>query len=256
MKSFICTLTAILVLAACAQGNAMESGVVRWAELEAKKQGDIEKRAILNGNNGRDFDHLEVFAETLAGKARSVARHKNVEELLIVKEGELEISVGNNSKVMGPGSVAVIFPGERRAVKNTAKTPASFYVFQYRAKLPVDVARGKKAGGSFMVDWDDVEYIKSAIGGRRNIFHRPTAMFNNFEMHVSTLNEGLTNHAVHTHAAEEFVLMLKGDVVMRIGEADVAATKGDVVFLESMIPHALNNAGTGETAYFAFQFWE
>lgn len=256
MKSFICKLTVILAMAAGVEASALRSGVVRWADLKSEKQGKIEKRAILDGNNGRDFEHLEVFAETLAGKAKSVARHKNIEELLIVKEGELEISVANNSKVMGPGSIAVIFPGERRAVKNTAKTPATFYVFQYRAKLPVDIARGGKAGGSFMVDWDDVEYVESAIGGRRDIFHRPTAMFNNFEMHVSTLNQGLTNHAVHTHAAEEFVLMMKGDVVMRIGGEDIAASKGDVVFLESMIPHALNNAGTGETVYFAFQFWE
>jgi (S)-ureidoglycine aminohydrolase len=74
-------------------------------------------------------------------------------------------------------------------------------------------------------------------------------------MHVSTVRAGLTNHAAHTHPAEEFVLMMKGDVEMQIGESHPGASTGDVIFLESMIPHALNNTGTGTTEYFAFQ-WE
>ena len=43
-------------------------------------------------------------------------------------------------------------------------------------------------------------------------------MFKRFEMHASTLNEGLTNHATHTHRAEEFVVMLRGECEL-IGDA-------------------------------------
>jgi quercetin dioxygenase-like cupin family protein len=75
-------------------------------------------------------------------------------------------------------------------------------------------------------------------------------------MHVSTLNEGLTNHTAHTHGAEEFVVMIKGEVVMLIGEENYSCSIGDVIFLSSMIPHSLNNTGMGETMYFAFQFWQ
>jgi (S)-ureidoglycine aminohydrolase len=107
-----------------------------------------------------------------------------------------------------------------------------------------------------MLDWNEVEYKKSQIGGRRDFFHRPTAMLNNFEMHVSTLNEGLTNHPAHTHGAEEFVVMINGDVVMLIGAENYECSTGDVIFLSSMTPHSLNNSGTGETIYFAFQFWQ
>lgn len=248
-------LTGLFFLLLFVRAFAMESGIARWNELKTEARGNTQVRQIMSGT-GRDFEHLILHAETLPGKGRSNALNKDMEELLIVKEGELQISVAKKTKVMGPGSVAVVFPGEKRSVVNTGSQPGTFYVMRYRAKKPLDLERGHNAGGSFMVDWDEVEYIKSDIGGRRNFFHRPTAMFSNFEMHVSTLNEGLTNHAVHTHTAEEFVLMLKGEVVMRIGEDDVGATPGDVVFLESMIPHALNNTGSGETTYFAFQFWE
>ena len=52
------------------------------------------------------------------------------------------------------------------------------------------------------------------------------------------------------------VVMIKGDVVMLIGEENYECSTGDVVFLSSMVPHSLNNTGEGETMYFAFQFWQ
>lgn len=118
----------------------------------------------------------------------------------------------------------------------------------------MDIERGQNAGGSFMVDWNDVVMEETATGGRRQNFDRATAMFERFEMHVSTLKENLTNHAAHTHQAEEFVLIIKSEVEMLVGESDHKASTGDLIFLASMIPHALNNIGTGQTEYFAFQW--
>ncbi len=256
MSQVIRKLVGAVLLFAWGQAAALESGVVTWKNLVPEKHGNVEIRSIMEGQ-GQDFAYLRVTAETLPGREVFEKYYEDMEELLIIKEGELDITVGDASKVMGPGSIAVIHPGDKRRVKNTQDTPATFYAFRYRARLPVNVARGREAGGSFMVDWDDVEYVPSDIGGRRNILpRRATAMFSNFQMHVSTLNEGLLNHAIHTHSTEEFVLMLKGDVTMPIGGEDVAVSEGDVVFLESMIPHALRNTGKGAATYFAFQFWE
>jgi (S)-ureidoglycine aminohydrolase len=115
------------------------------------------------------------------------------------------------------------------------------------------VQRGLTAGGSFIADWNDVAVKPSATGLRRDIFDRPTAMFARFEMHVSTLNEGLTNHAVHTHRAEEFVVMMKGGAEMVIDDPGHRVSAGDVVFLASNIPHSLKNTGAAASEYVAFQ---
>jgi (S)-ureidoglycine aminohydrolase len=143
--------------------------------------------------------------------------------------------------------------GDEHGWENAGDTPVTYYVFRYRSKA-LNVKRGRIAGDSFMVDWDDIEFKKSDIGGRRQNFDRATSMYERFEMHVSTLNEGLTNHQVHKHRAEEFVLILRGEVEMPVGDSTFKASRGDLIFLASQMPHALNNTGNGQTEYFAFQW--
>ena len=239
-----------------AQVDTLLSALSKWENAKGAVDGNIEIKEMLAGK-ALDLKELTVHAETIAPSVIShKENHSEYEELLIVKEGQLKITIKEVTKLLGPGSVALIFPNDNHSVVNESDNPATYYVFRYKARIVPDFKRGEQAGGSFMIDWNDLEYNESAIGGRRDYFHRPTAMLNNFEMHVSTLNEGLTNHQAHTHKAEEFVLMIKGDVVMLVGEENYACSTGDIVFVSSMIPHALNNTGQGETMYFAFQLWQ
>ena len=117
----------------------------------------------------------------------------------------------------------------------------------------MDIERGRKAGGSFVVDWNDVPVEKTLTGFRRQPFDRPTAMYRRFEVHVSTLNAGLTNHAPHTHRAEEFILMRSGDLRMFIATPRHDATAGDLVFLASNVLHGGENLAAVPTEYFAMQ---
>jgi (S)-ureidoglycine aminohydrolase len=80
-------------------------------------------------------------------------------------------------------------------------------------------------------------------------------MSKRFEMHVTTLNEGLKSHDPHTHRAEEIVLMINGNSEMQIGENFYKGSVGDLFFLGSNIPHAIRNVGAGSCMYFAIQ-WE
>jgi len=234
--------------AATAQVGSVASGVYPWHE-------EATAKPILAGTT-TPLAHLQIEAATLApGEASHTGpAHSDLEELVIVKEGTLTVTLAGQRQALGPGSVAVILPRNGHGFENAGTAPAAYYVFQYRSTAPWKGARGQHAGGSFLVDWNDVAMQETATGGRRQHFDRPTAMFERFEMHVSTLNEGLTNHAAHTHRAEEFVLIIKGEVEMLIGDAYQKASPGDLIFLESMIPHTLNNIGRGPTEYFAFQW--
>jgi (S)-ureidoglycine aminohydrolase len=79
-------------------------------------------------------------------------------------------------------------------------------------------------------------------------------MSRRFEMHVTTLNEGIKSHEPHTHRAEEIVLVLENKTEMQIGEKFFKGGEGDVYFLGSNVPHAIRNDGKGTCTYFAFQF--
>ena len=156
--------------------------------------------------------------------------------------------------MLGPGSIALFIPGDEHEFFNSGTTRATYYVLKYKSKAPVDMERAKKAGGSFMVDWNNAAFKAHDRGGIRNFFERPTAMLKRFEMHVTTLNAGIKSHEPHTHGAEEIVLLVNGNTEMQIAKSFQKANEGDLIYLSSNILHAIQNVGTKPTTYFAFQW--
>lgn len=226
-----------------------------WPALTSRATPIASQKLTVASTTDLEYLKIDAIAVVAGTAVLEKATEQDLEHLLIVKEGLLETTIESQKDTIGPGSIALILPGDQYSIRNPGETILTYYSFKYRSKKPADLERGKEAGGSFVVNWNDLKMQESEIGGRRQYFEQPTAMFERFEMHVSTLNEGSTSHKPHTHRAEEFVLLIKSEVEMLIGESQYQAATGDVLFIESMIPHALSNIGKGQTTYFAFQ-WE
>lgn len=236
-----------------AQHN-LPSRVHAWSELEQKNSSERITRPILEGSTTH-LEYLEIHATTIAPNTSPHPAHQHLdEELLIVKEGTLEVTVGDQKKILGPKSIVLIQPNAVHGFRNAGDEPATYYVMRYRAKTGPDQARGEAEGGSILVDFEDITYNTHDRGGRRNYFDRPTAMCVDFEMHMTNLNEGTDSHAPHTHVVEEIILVTQGEVEMHIDGQWYPAKPGDLVFLDSMVPHAAKNVGKGQCQYFAFQW--
>lgn len=250
------SLALLVPLIAATQLAPLKAGVYHWRDTAPRMRAGITERVMFSGST-TDLARIDVRAVTLAPKSATdtaiVVGENDAEVLLIVKEGQLGVTLDGKRTLVSSSSVAVALPGDQIRVVNDGAKPATYYLFTYVSKAPPDVARGKIAGGSFVVDWNSVEAKRNAAGMRRDIFDRPTSMFRRFEIHVSTVNEGITNHATHTHRAEEFVLMREGSNEMIIDTPGHALAVGDVAFLASNVPHSLKNTGTGPTEYFAIQ---
>ena len=83
---------------------------------------------------------------------------------------------------------------------------------------------------------------------------KPTALLNEFEMHVTTLNEGEKSHDPHTHVAEEIILVRFGKVEELIDGQAYQVGSGFLIFLRSNVPHGIRNIGSGPCEYYAFQW--
>lgn len=237
-----------------ASTKPVEARVYPWADAKVTKTKSGEVREILEGSS-RDLKEIDITAITVEpGKSQHVDKTHDDEEYLIIKSGQLDITIGGETTTLGPGSVALFIPGEKHSIANSSDGPATYFLFEYESVAEPDLERAAKAGGSFFVDWDSVEYNPSEIGGRRNFFDRPTAMCSYFEMHYSTVNPGLSSHKPHTHRAAEIILMTKGEAEMLIGENHYKAKAGDLFFVQSEIPHSLQNIGNGPTEYYAYQW--
>lgn len=195
---------------------------------------------------------------TAMGQNESVTGGGNAtgkETLLLVKSGQMDIEIaGGLPGAIGPGSIALILPGDDYAVKAGGAETLVYYTMSYRSKSGANADRGRAAGDSFVVDFAELVFQPHDRGGLRNYFNRATTMTENFEMHVTTLNEGITSHPPHTHRAEEIILMIHGEAEELINGEPHALATGDFVFLDSMVPHGIRNTGAGTCMYFAFQW--
>jgi (S)-ureidoglycine aminohydrolase len=258
----------LVLLAACVcahaedlKTNQIASDVYVWWTTPDGGAKNGNQRVLVNGV-ATDFASMNITAFSLRkGKGQGQSAPKNFEEMVVVKEGSLKITINGEAKTVGRGSVAIVMPGDTRSYSNAADGETTFYVLSYKSKNPMDAERGKKAGGSFVMDWNDVKYVPrdDGKGGTRQFFSRATAMGQRMDLHATTLNPEQASHDPHHHRAEEMVIMLDGDVEMYLGPGEKdgkrkRATSGDIIYLVSNEYHAISNVGTKPALYFAFQF--
>lgn len=243
-------------LSSAAQLPPIDPGVYHWKDLPVKPGEGRETRRIFEGTSGQ-FDYLEIHATTQQPGAKPGQAHanKDIEELLLVKEGKLRMTIGDRKVELGAGSAIIIMPQDMQQLENIGDVPLTYYVFMYRFKKPMDIERGKSAGGSLMLNVDTLKFKPNERGGVTSYFERPTAQCENFEMHVTTLNKKGPSHNPHTHIDTEIILMIAGDTEMNIDQKMYKGTAGDLYFINSGLFHGISNASENVPCkYFAIRW--
>ena len=256
MKAISLLITIILLYGSIRETKKVESKVYSFSDARIEKTGTGEKRQLIEGETTH-LENFEIHTTTLnPGKVPHGSHvHSDSEEIVFIKEGKLEITINNLSKKMGPGSVALIMPGDEHGISNTGNLPATYYIIRYKSKKEMNSERGKIAGGSILLDWNEIIFQPHDKGGIRRFFDRKSAMSERIEMHATTLNPAIKSHEPHTHEPAEIVIMMDGTTEMEIGDGIYKGKTGDIYFLGSNIPHAIRNTGVKPCMYLAFQ-WE
>jgi quercetin dioxygenase-like cupin family protein len=240
---------------AFAQRQPIVSGVYHWSDLPVKKADQRESRKLAEGTT-HEFEFFEMHATTQEKGAVPRPPHKqnDIEELIIIKEGKLKCTTGSKTAVLGPGSVMLIPPHEMQTFENVGDGPLTYYVFMFRSKKGMNLERNKQAGGTLLLNYDSLSYTESNNKGTRKYFDRPTAMCENFEMHVTSLKVKGPSHAPHQHVDTEIILVIDGNTEMIIDGKTYSAGPGDLYFAESGKMHGISNASDKPCSYFAFRW--
>ena len=234
-----------------AQQDSVLSGSYAWKEPVPVKN-KISTTVLLQGTV-HDFKWMQVSSNVITSEKKIRQQvTASYEQLIIIKSGSCVITVNDSSYNLTAHSVAVLMPGQKFTIRKTSKGAVEFFAMKYTSKKPADEQRG---GNSFVKIWETIPFKPNNNGGgRRDFFEKPTAMQQRFEMHVTTLKEGLKSHEPHTHRAEEIVWMLEGETEMQLGNGIVKTAPGGFYYLGSNVSHAIKNIGTKPATYFAFQF--
>jgi heat shock protein HslJ/quercetin dioxygenase-like cupin family protein len=113
-------------------GTPLVSRVFDWPSLTPVKIPNGERRQVLDGPTAT-VDLLHVHVTTLAaGKASGEPVRHLQEEVLIVKEGEVEVSLDGTTQKAGPGAILFFAAGAVTSLRNVGATPATYYVIYYK----------------------------------------------------------------------------------------------------------------------------
>jgi len=110
------------------QAKALPSAFFAYNELTVKTSGDNKSRAFFNGNTHTGFVVEMHETELPAGGAPHPSHHHDHEELIVIREGTLEVMINGKTRKLGPGSVAYAASMEEHGVKNAGDTVARYWI--------------------------------------------------------------------------------------------------------------------------------
>lgn len=262
MKKFLLPLLpafALSLLAEEAGPAKLRSTVFRFEEL-AVKPTEVGERRDVSRQPTATLAEFECHVSTLNPEKASHPPHTHAqEELIILREGTLDVHQDGHDTRVGPGSVFFFAANHPHAVQNHGDTPAKYFVFNFStaetARLKGQPAAPTPAGhlGSSVFEWRDLAVKPTPTGERRDLFDRPTATLVNFECHVTTLQPGVAPHPPHRHHDEEIVLVKDGELEVTLNGRTERAGPGSIVFISADDEHGWRNTGATPATYYVMR---
>ena len=106
--------------------------VFEWSTLSAQKTDVGEIRNVARGPTAT-LEELEIHVTTLNPGLASHPPHQHPnEELLIIREGNVEALVSGELKRIGPGSIIFQASNQLHNIKNVGDTPATYHVINWK----------------------------------------------------------------------------------------------------------------------------
>lgn len=117
-----------LAAAAPAPVTTLPSSTYPFENLKVKENGENRSRDVFDGLTHSGF-HIDMHETELApGKAPHGSHHHEHEELIMIRQGLLEVTISGKSTRLGPGSVAYVASNEEHGWRNVGDTQAHYFV--------------------------------------------------------------------------------------------------------------------------------
>lgn len=116
--------------AGAAPDTVLRSKTFPYDEMPVRNTGGNEMRPVLAGELHNGF-HLEVHDTRLAPGSMPHPAHRHLhEEMFLVREGTLEVTINGKPAQLGPGSVAFVASHDEHGIRNPGTTPAEYFVVE------------------------------------------------------------------------------------------------------------------------------
>lgn len=111
--------------------TVLPSRVIDWNSMETTPTKTGLRRLVFDAPTDT-LDKLHLHITTLNPGENTGALHRHPqEEMVIIKEGTIEVNIDGRKQVVGPGSVIYFSVNENENMTNVGKTPATYHVIQW-----------------------------------------------------------------------------------------------------------------------------
>jgi XRE family transcriptional regulator, regulator of sulfur utilization len=268
MKNLLLTLCLAASLSATAQSVVVsnytppkESGILQttfvdWDSLVPSQTPVGQMRHVFD-NPTVGMDKLEVHITTLdPGKESHPVHRHSWEEMLLVKDGDFEVTVNGKKQHAGAGDLVFLASNDPHNARNVGTQPGTYYVINFVTDLS-HAASAKSAAeqavpgklGSAVLDCQHRPSTPTPTGSRIVCVDSPTLTFLGFETHITTLNPGQQTAANMTDPNDELVVVLSGQVEATMNGISACLNQGSLFYMAPNDKRTLRNIGATPTSY-------
>ncbi len=227
------------------------SKVFNWDKLVVRTTANGERRDVAD-HATPTLAVFECHITTLNPGKESHPPHRHAqEELIIVKEGTLEVHINGQTQVAGPGSTFFYASNDAHAVKNVGATRATYWVINFATTATHTPAEHNPAPKlrSAVFDYQKLPVKPTKTGEGRAILNGSTVTLKNLETHITTVRAGDASHGAHRHPDEEVVIVREGTVEFTINGTSERVGPGSLAFFASNDLHGMRNVGETPASY-------
>jgi len=201
------------------------------------------------------LEKIEVHVTTLfPGMASHSPHHHPWEEILLIKEGQVEVSINGNRQAAGPGAFVFIASHDVHNVTNVADKPATYYVINFCTDA-VRTARDRPAAewapagtlSSRVVDCDSVPAPPK--GSHRTVVDSPTVTFVRLESHISALAPGASTRPRSRDPGDELFIVKSGILEATLNGVACRLGAGSFYYVAPNDERTMRNIGTEPCSY-------
>jgi quercetin dioxygenase-like cupin family protein len=234
----------------------LNSTIVDWDSLIAKPSAVGAARAVFD-NPTPTLPKLEVHITTLnPGMESHPPHHHAWEEMLLIRDGNVEVQINGQKHPAGPGSLIFFASNDPHNLKNTGATPATYYVIVFATdrtltapdKPAIEQAvPGKLA--STVIDCNNLPSTPTPSGSHVSVVNSPTLTFNTLESHLTTLSPGQSTAVDMVDSGDELAILKSGQVEVTVNGVSSRINAGSMLYWAPNDKRTLRNLGTTPATY-------
>ncbi len=229
---------------------------VDWDSLAVRITPVGQQRAVFD-NPTPTLEKFEVHITTLRpGMSSHPIHHHPWEEMLLIKEGSVEVSINGQIHPAGPGALIFFASHDPHNLRNVGTTPATYYVINFYTDL-VHTAANKPAVEqavpgklpSSVIDCNSLPVTPTPMGGTVTVLNSPTLTFPHLGSHITTLNVGQSSKPEIVDNGDELFILKAGTLEVTVNGVTARLKEGSLFYCAPNDKRTLRNIGTTPASY-------